>query len=235
DGGAAPSAPSTSGADDDSVKPADGESAAADGGSVNAETVGADGDTDDSNGDAGDSADDANDSTDKTNGDNSKTDDAEAGAGDAGAANKSTDKTNGDSAKTDTAETSAGDTGDSKSVSSKTDAAEAGDAANAAAAGDLSRPAPSRHLVSMYNFESGAYEVYDENDLLTAAQPEPIATLNYADASQAEALRELAAQGYKEPFNRGLLVMLIVFGAIAALLAYLSLRRRRLTRAAQKR
>jgi hypothetical protein len=179
-----------------------------------------------------------------TGGDGKSESDANGESGDTGGANASgntgdangnADNPNGDTdaskaAGADDSESAAAAAAD-KAEGSNTDESAKTDAAT----GDLSRPAPARRLVSMYNFESGAYEVYDENDLLTAAQPTPIATLDYADATQAEALRELAAQGYKEPFNRGLLVMLIVFGAIAALLVYLYLRRRRLTYAARKR
>ncbi|MDR1293306.1 MAG: hypothetical protein LBJ91_07940 [Clostridiales Family XIII bacterium] len=140
----------------------------------------------------------------------------------------------------DAAAETGGAPGDAGKPGAKDDAEEAGpaggvDNAEGGKGGDLSRPALKRGLVSMYNFEKGAYEVFGEEDLLTAEAPEPIATLDYADAAQAEALKELAAQGYKEPFNRGLLVLIVVFGSIAALLVYLYLRKRRLTRAAQRR
>jgi hypothetical protein len=197
--------------------------------------------TDDTNGDSGRTG---AGNTGDTNGaggsDNAGTDGDTGSAGDAGGAGPdareagdsapSTGDANGDSGRT-----GAGNTGDAATPSTgdaNGDNAVTGVAANG---GDLSRPAPARRLVSMYDFESGAYEVYDESDLLTAAQPEPIATLDYADAVQAEALRELAAQGYKEPVNRGLIVMLIVFGMVAALLVYLYLRKRRLTHPPRKR
>jgi hypothetical protein len=87
----------------------------------------------------------------------------------------------------------------------------------------------------MYNFDKGAYDVFDERELLTAENPDPVATLDHSDAVQAEVLKEFAAQGYKEPFNRGLLVLILVFISVAALLVYIYRRKRRLTRAAQRR
>jgi hypothetical protein len=95
--------------------------------------------------------------------------------------------------------------------------------------GDLSRnTAPERSLVSVYNFEKGAYDVYDASDLLTSANPVPVAELDYADEAQVKVLRDLADQGYEEPVSRGLLAMIVLFGAVAALLVCIYLVRRRL-------
>jgi hypothetical protein len=96
--------------------------------------------------------------------------------------------------------------------------------------GDLARPDNTKKLVSVYNYGSGVYEVYDVNDLLTASETPPVATLDMADSAQAKLIEELKAEGRSQPLNRGAIIMIAAFAAIAILLIYLQIRRRRLTR-----
>jgi hypothetical protein len=166
---------------------------------------------------------------------------AETGGAENGEAGDSTDNTEsgadaGDAA-ADPAGESPGEAGaDADNAGDvASDAADASAGSGAAASGggktggDLSRPDKAPALVSVYNMEEGGYKVYDAGSLTSVSAADPVVTLNLEEIDGTSMFESINALG-GYPTGKGLLILLIIAGAIVALLVYVAVKRYRLTR-----
>ncbi|GHU66497.1 hypothetical protein AGMMS49983_16240 [Clostridia bacterium] len=98
-----------------------------------------------------------------------------------------------------------------------------------ATTGDLSRPSKGLSLVSVYNMAEGKYQVYDAGSLTSVSDAAPITTVDLKEIDAAYMFESMRAFGNSQS-DRGLLLLILIAGAVALLLVYVGVKRKRLTK-----
>ncbi|MDR2106097.1 MAG: hypothetical protein LBP24_01660 [Coriobacteriales bacterium] len=117
-----------------------------------------------------------------------------------------------------------------------------GSGSSSAATGnsDLARPTPGLKTVAMFNYGTGFYELFDREGLLTGSNSGPVAIMDdenllaagqiLADSNAQAIASGAAGSPFAAAFASGIPQLVLIFVAIAVLLAFLFIRRVRLSK-----